>query len=98
LINNVRTSDIQKPTNLFLLGDYFDVTKRVHYAGDVNQTPQRIADTFCHQQTLNLVYVDGHGGNIKHETDQYPTITTTFVSYWGNPANLPVFPVPFADK
>lgn len=98
LINNVRTSDIQKPTNLFLLGDYFNVSKRVHYPGDVNQQPDRIANTFVHQQTMNIAFADGHGGNIKHTTDQYPTITATFASYWGNPDNLPVFPVPFADK
>ncbi|HAI13054.1 MAG TPA: hypothetical protein DCM28_15210 [Phycisphaerales bacterium] len=98
LINNVRTSDIQKPSNLFLLGDYYDVTIRVHYPGNVNQTPQRIADTFCHQETMNIAYADGHGGNIRHNAELYPTITTTFVSYWGNPDNLPVFPVPFADN
>jgi prepilin-type N-terminal cleavage/methylation domain-containing protein len=98
LINKVRTSDIKNPSNLFVLGDYFNVTKRVHYPGDVNQSPDRINSTFCHQQTMNLVYADGHGGNLKHTAETYPTITATYVSYWGNPDNLPVFPAPFADK
>lgn len=98
LINNVRTSDIQKPTNLFLMGDYYDVTIRVHYPGNVNQTTEWINQTFVHQQTMNIAYADGHGGNIKHTVDQYPTITATFVSYWANPANLSVFPAPFCDQ
>ncbi|MAX24372.1 MAG: hypothetical protein CMJ19_07695 [Phycisphaeraceae bacterium] len=98
LSSGVRTSDIKNPSRLYVLGDYFDVTKRFHYAGDVNQTPLRIDQTFCHQKTMNLVYADGHGGNIKRTPETYPTITATYVSYWGNPDNLPVFPVLFADN
>lgn len=96
LINNVRMASIQHPSHLLLYSDYFDIGKRVHYPGDVNNNPANIDGTFIHKNTCNVVYVDGHGNNIK--TDNYPTITATFVSYWANPDNLPIFPEPFADK
>ena len=96
LINKVRMASILHPSHLLLYSDYFDITKRVHYPGNVNNNPANIEGTFVHQQTCNVVYVDGHGNNIK--TDNYPTITTAFESYWANPDNLPVFPEPFADK
>lgn len=97
----VRVTQIRRPADILLIGDYYaNGTERYRIQRPYQlQTPAYAYQAFIHDNHMNVIYCDGHGGSLTRK--QYPindAPSSKFPSYFDHIENIDNLASPFGYR